>query len=259
MTKHVPETVLEVDGLSKSFGGVHAISGLTFELHSGEILGLIGPNGSGKSTTVNILAGVYPASSGDIYLNRIPIQKLTEHERVKQGLTRTFQTTRNFLEFTVREQVMLGCHTTLKSHPFSSVFGSRRHLEESPVADNHVQQVLQTTGLQQLADRQVETISSAEQRFLMIATALASKPQVLLLDEPAAGLVSHERDTLCKLIKSIRDGGTSVLVIEHHMALIMEVCDRIVVLNFGSRIAEGTPAEIRQNQTVIDAYLGEAA
>ena len=252
-------TVLKVDKLSKLFGGVKAISNLSFELRKGEILGLIGPNGSGKSTTVNVLAGVFPATSGCIELMQSSLDSLSEHERVGKGLARTFQTTRSFSEFTVREQVTLGCNVTLQTHPLASVVNSRRHKAEKVTTDERVNAVLTTTGLTHVADSTVSTISSAEQRFLMIATALASNPAVLLLDEPAAGLVSHERDTLCSLIKAVREAGTSVLVIEHHMGLIMEVCDRIVVLNFGSKIAEGSPQEIRQNQAVIDAYLGEAA
>lgn len=259
MNSATQETILQVDQLSKSFGGVKAISNFSFELNKGEILGLIGPNGSGKSTTVNVLAGVYPATSGDVRLTGRSLQKSAEHERVRQGLARTFQTTRIFPEFTVREQVMLGCHSKLHSNPVVSVFGSKSNAAEQRQTDKHVRRVLELTNLEHLADKKVITISSAEQRFLMIATALASSPHVLLLDEPAAGLVSHERDTLCHLIKAIRDNGTSVLVIEHHMALIMEVCDRILVLNFGSMIAAGTPSEIRSNKAVIDAYLGEAA
>ena len=255
----MPNAVLEVDKLCKSFGGVHAITDLTFNLAAGEILGLIGPNGSGKSTTVNVLAGVYPATSGSIQLAGEAIQTLPDYTRVARGITRTFQTASLFPDFTVREQIMLGCDVKLNSHPLTSVFGSSRYRAEHAGAAERVQQVLALTGLAEVADHKVATISSAQQRFLMIATAMASAPKVILLDEPAAGLISSERDTLCDLIRSIREQGTAVLVIEHHMALIMEVCDRILVLNFGSQIAEGTATEIRQNQAVIDAYLGEAA
>lgn len=251
--------VLQVENLCKSFGGVHAIRDLSFTVQAGEVLGLIGPNGSGKSTTVNVLAGVLPPTSGRIALAGAQIQTLPEYERVARGLTRTFQTASVLPEFTVREQVELGCNVTRKSHPLSSVFGIGRHAGEDAEARARVADILRITGLDDVADDKVATISSAQQRFLMIATALAARPKVLLLDEPAAGLVSHERKTLSELIKTIRTRGISVLVIEHHMALIMEVCDRIVVLNFGSKIAEGAPAQIRGDQAVIDAYLGEAA
>lgn len=251
-------TVLVVDKLCKSFGGVHAIRDLSFTVEPGEILGLIGPNGSGKSTTVNALAGVFPATSGQITLGGAHVQNLAEYERVALGLARTFQTASIFPEFTVREQITLGGTVTLKSHPLSSVFGLGRHAEENEAMAARVRDILELTGLDRVAEHKVGTISSAQQRFLMIATALAAAPKILLLDEPAAGLVSNERKILSGMIKAIRDCGTAVLVIEHHMALIMEVCDRIVVLNFGSKIAEGTPAEIRNNRAVIDAYLGEA-
>ena len=250
--------VLRVARLCKSFGGVHAIRDLTFEVQPGEVMGLIGPNGSGKSTTVNSLAGLFPVTSGEILLAGAHIQQLPEPERVELGLARTFQTASVFPEFTVRQQIRLGCEPTLKSPPLSSIFGIGRHEGEAEAIEARVQDLLGITGLAEVADQAVATISSAQQRFLMIATALASEPRIVLLDEPAAGLVSHERKTLSELIKSIRDRGIAVLVIEHHMALIMEVCDRIVVLNFGSKIADGTPSEIRNSQAVIDAYLGEA-
>ncbi|MDU8912296.1 ABC transporter ATP-binding protein [Aestuariicoccus sp. MJ-SS9] len=250
--------VLQLEKLCKSFGGVHAVRDLSFSVGHGEILGLIGPNGSGKSTTVNALAGVFPVTSGEILLAGGHIQTLPEYERVSMGLARTFQTASTFAEFSVRDQVRLGCNVTLKSHPLSSVFGIGRHPGENEVIDRRIDDILDLTGLAGVGDEKVATITAAEQRFLMIATALASNPKVILLDEPAAGLVSHERKALADVIRGIRDTGVSVLVIEHHMALIMEVCDRIVVLNFGSKIAEGTPDEIRSDQAVIDAYLGEA-
>lgn len=251
--------VLEVDALCKSFGGVHAISNLSFEVREAEILGLIGPNGSGKSTTVNSLAGIFPITSGKISLGGVRIDGMPEYLRVAQGLTRTFQTASIFSEFTVREQVMLGSNVSRTSHPLSSVFRVGRNPQEDAALTARVAHILEITDLKAVEDARVGTISSAQQRFLMIATALASDPKVILLDEPAAGLVSHERKTLSELIKSIRAMGKSVLVIEHHMALIMDVSDRIVVLNFGQKIAEGTPDEIRSNPVVIDAYLGEAA
>lgn len=240
------EIVLRVAGLSKSFGGVHAVRDLSFEISRGEILGLIGPNGSGKSTTVNVLSGLHPATSGSIILDGQSIEMLTEYARVSRGLARTFQTARVFPEFTVREHVAIGARAALGRNTDAGVVEAR------------VEDLVRLCGLDDVADRLVATLSSAQQRFLMIATALASSPKVVLIDEPAAGLVSHERKTLGQLIRAIRDRGTAVLVIEHHMELIMEVCDRIVVLNFGSKIADGSPAEIRGSRAVIDAYLGES-
>jgi branched-chain amino acid transport system ATP-binding protein len=253
------ETILRVDLLAKSFGGVKAVRDLSFDVSAGEILGLIGPNGSGKSTTVNVLAGLLPPTSGSILLGSDAVEQLPEPDRVSKGLARTFQTARVFPEFTVRQHVRMGCHTIRRSSAFSSIlpFGSvaKEHVE----TDAHVDEILKLCMLAQIADRPVGSISSAQQRFLMIATALASRPRILLVDEPAAGLVEHERQALADLIRSIRARGVAILIIEHHMALIMSLCDRIVVLNFGSKIAEGNPADIRANRAVIDAYLGEAA
>ena len=251
-------TALEVRNLHKSFGGVHAIRDLSFEVAPGQVVGLIGPNGSGKSTTVNSLAGLFSATSGEIVLGGVPIQTLPEYSRVALGLARTFQTASVFPEFTVRQQVRLASTVTLKSHPLASIFKFSAPHGEDAETEERIEDILHLTDLHRIADKMVSTISSGEQRFLMIATALAANPKLVLLDEPAAGLISHERKTLSEMIKRIRSHGVAVLVIEHHMALIMDVCDRIVVLNFGSKIAEGTPEEIRNNQSVIDAYLGEA-
>ena len=253
------DTILRVDRLSKSFGGVRAVRDLSFDVSSGEILGLIGPNGSGKSTTVNVLAGLIAPTSGSILLAGAPIEKRTESERVSKGLTRTFQTARVFPEFTVRRHVTMGCHTIRQINPFASIVPFGSSSREDAETGRHVEDILHLCSLAHIADQAVGSISSAQQRFLMIATALAARPKILLVDEPAAGLVEHERQTLAVLIRAIRKRGISVVIIEHHMALIMALCDRIVVLNFGSKIAEGSPAEIRSNRAVIDAYLGEAA
>jgi branched-chain amino acid transport system ATP-binding protein len=252
-------TILSVDALSKSFGGVRAVRDLTFQVSVGEILGLIGPNGSGKSTTVNVLAGLLPPTSGTIKLAGEPIEKLAEPDRVAKGLARTFQTARLFPEFSVRRHVMMGCHTIRKASPFASILPIGGASPEDVETSRHVDDILELCALTSIADHPVGSISSGQQRFLMIATALASKPKLLLVDEPAAGLVEHERQTLADLMRSIRQRGIAVVIIEHHMSLIMALCDRIVVLNFGSKIAEGNPAEIRSNRAVIDAYLGEAA
>lgn len=252
-------TILRVETLSKSFGGVKAVRDLSFTVSAGEILGLIGPNGSGKSTTVNVLAGLLLPTSGSIQLGDQAIERLPEAQRVSMGLSRTFQTARVFPEFTVRQHVAMGSHTIRESNPFASIvpFGSWRR--EQAEINRQVDEILHLCALHRVAERPVASLSSGQQRFLMIATALAARPKILLVDEPAAGLVEHERQDLAELIRGIRQRGIAVVIIEHHMALIMALCDRIVVLNFGAKIAEGSPAEIRANPAVIDAYLGEAA
>lgn len=218
----------------------------------GEIPGLIGPNGPGKSTTVNTLAGVFPATQDRIRLGGVGVQAMPEHARVGMGLARTFQTASIIPEFSLRRQITPGDSVTLTAHPLLSAFGFGSSVQQDAALATRVDGILQLTGLDAVAEQKVATVSSAQQRFLMIATALATNPRIFLLDDPAAGLVSHERKTLSETIRWIRAQGTAVLVIDHHMALIMEVCDRIVVLNFGSRIAEGTPAEIRTNRAVIE-------
>lgn len=231
--------LLKLDSVCRRFGGVRAVTELSLEIRRGEIVGLIGPNGSGKSTTVNLIAGQLAPSSGTITLAGRDVTSLTPDERVRHGLARTFQTTSLFPEFTVLENVQLGAH----------VRGAMSSREE-------VLDVLGFVGLDASSDALAGTLSSAQQRLLMIGIAVASQPQLVLLDEPAAGMVAQERKALAQLIKRIREHGMAVLVIEHHMALIMEVCERLLVLNFGQTIAYGVPAEVSRNQAVIDAYLG---
>ncbi len=252
------DPLLILDQVSKNFGGVQAVKGLTFSVSQSQIVGLIGPNGSGKSTLVNLISGTLPVSSGNIRFGGRNVNHLSISSRVPLGLSRTFQTTSVFPEFTVLDQVLTACHTSFGSSPASAVLRfSAARAEESKQRDK-ANKIVDFVGLAAVADQAASSISSAHQRLLMIGTALASGPQLVLLDEPAAGMVAKERKQLSRLILGIREKGIAVLVIEHHMGLIMEVCERIVVLNFGQKIAEGSPAEIRANPAVIDAYLGGA-
>ena len=252
------DPLLVVDKLEKRFGGVRALHGVSFTVDPGQVVGLIGPNGSGKSTSVNVIAGVFPPNSGDIRLGGQPLSGMPISSRVFLGLARTFQTTSLFPDFRVLDQVLAACHTRFRKSPVSAVLrriGSRREDREQ---EARAFDVLEFVGLGRRAEEAASSLSSSEQRLLMIASALASEPRLLMLDEPAAGMVAQERKGLARLIKRISERGIGVLVIEHHMGLIMEICEKIIVLDFGEKIAEGTPSEIGRNQAVIDAYLGKA-
>lgn len=250
--------MLVLDGVSKAFGGVQAVKNLSLTVLPREILGLIGPNGSGKSTSVNLISGTLPVTSGTITFRQRRVNSIGISQRVPMGMARTFQTTSLFPEFTVREQVLMACHSGFRQGPMWGVLRAGAARREEEQQRSKAYELIDFVGLGDVADAAASSLSSAQQRLLMIATALACDPKLLLLDEPAAGMVAKERKALSQLILNIRARGIAVLVIEHHMGLIMEVCERIVVLNFGQKIAEGTPAEIRANPAVIDAYLGSA-
>lgn len=248
--------VLEIKKISKNFGGIQALTDVSFSVEEGEILGLIGPNGAGKTTMFNMITAMYPPSSGDISFIGNPLSNLKPHQITEKGICRTFQNIRLFSDLTVRENVMVGNHCRLKTNVMQSVFRTKAQKAEEARVLATSDEILEVVGLADDKETIAKNLSYGAQRRLEIARALASRPKLILLDEPAAGMNEKETNDLFNLIKKIQTLDITVLLIEHDMPLVMRVCSRIIVLNFGKKIAEGTPSSIQNNKEVIEAYLG---
>ncbi len=248
--------VLEIKKISKNFGGIQALTDVSFSVEEGEILGLIGPNGAGKTTMFNMITAMYPPSSGDISFLGNPLSNLKPHQITEKGICRTFQNIRLFSDLTVRENVMVGNHCRLKTNVMQSVFRTKAQKAEEARVLATSDEILEVVGLADDKETIAKNLSYGAQRRLEIARALASRPKLILLDEPAAGMNEKETNDLFDLIKKIQTLGITILLIEHDMPLVMRVCSRIIVLNFGKKIAEGTPSSIQNNKEVIEAYLG---
>ncbi len=253
----MPSAILEVSNLTKSFGGLTAVSSLGFEMYEREILGLIGPNGAGKSTTFNLIAGAYRADAGEILFSNKSILGLPPHEIARRGVMRTFQHNRPFDGMTVLENVLVGAHTRFRKSLLRIVLG--KGLEEEDQARRRAQKLVEFVGLGELRDAAVDRLSFGQGRLLEIARALAGEPKLLLLDEPAAGLTLAEAQRIAAVIRGIAARGIAVLLIEHDMHFLLPLAHRVVVLNFGAKIAEGAPEQVRAHPAVMDAYLGHAA
>ena len=249
--------LLAVEGLTRRFGGVVAVDGVSFGVGEGEIVGLIGPNGAGKTTVINLLSGLLRPSAGSIAFAGRRLDRLPPHLVTRAGVARTYQNIRLFCGLSALDNVIVGTHPTTR-RPFVERLlflpGARR---EEAAAREAARRLLARVGLGAREGARATSLPYGEQRRLEVARALATRPRLLLLDEPAAGMNPAEMDTLIALIRSLAAGGQTILLIEHNMQVVMGVSDRIVVLNFGRKIAEGTPAEISRDREVIAAYLGE--
>lgn len=250
--------MLKLENLTIKFGGLTAVNNVTTEVESGQIFGLVGPNGAGKTTTFNMISGYYAPTSGKVIFNGTEIQGKPQYVINDLGIGRTYQNINLFKKMTVLENCMIGCHPRLKTNFFDALFNTKRKRNEDEEAKQKCREILEFMSLADKESYLANSLSYGEQRRLEIARALAGDPKLLLLDEPAAGMNQSEKEELAAMIRSIRDRGITVLLVEHNMKLVMGVCDRICVLNFGEKLAEGTPEYIQSHEGVIAAYLGGA-
>jgi len=244
------DTVLNVSGVSKRFGGLQALSDVGIKIERGQVYGLIGPNGAGKTTFFNVLTGLYTPDGGSFELAGKPYQPTAVHEVAKAGIARTFQNIRLFAEMTALENVMVGRHIRTHSGLIGAMFRTAGFKAEELAIAKRAQELLDYVGIGRFADYKARTLSYGDQRRLEIARALATDPQLIALDEPAAGMNATEKVLLRELIDKIRNDNRTILLIEHDVKLVMGLCDRVTVLDYGKQIAEGTPYDVQRNEKV---------
>lgn len=253
-------TVLETKGLTMRFGGLTAVSNFNLKLEKGELVGLIGPNGSGKTTVFNMITGFYRPTEGHIFLNGSEITGLRPDQVASLGIVRIFQNSRLFSELSVLENVLIGHHVRLRSSPFAAVFRAPGYVKQEDQAYDEATALLEGLGLLGVVSEVAGSLPYGLQRKLEVARALATKPSLLLLDEPATGMSAEETSEMMNFILGVRDDfDMTILLIEHHMRVVMGICERMAVLNYGKTIAKGNPEEIQNNPDVIEAYLGAEA